>query len=395
MSEKRKDQKGRVLREGESSRPDGRYMYRYTDIRGERRYVYFRSLNELREKETEIQESLQDGVNYAAGLISVAELVQRYIDQKLGVRYNTKVGYNFVLNLLKKEDFGYRPIRDIKPSDGKDFCIKLHNDGKSYSTIATVRGVLKPAFEMAADDDIIRRNPFLFHVADVVSNDSVSRKALCQADKEKFLEFVLHDKCRRRHYNEIIILLGTGMRVSEMYGLTKADIDFVQRRISAERQLTRTRNCKYYIEPPKTRSGRRFIPMSEEVYAAFADVLQNRQAPKIEYLIDGHSGFLFLDKDGKPKVALHLEHAMKRMVDKYNQTHEDKLPSITPHVLRHTFCTELANAGMETKSLQYLMGHSDMNTTLNIYAYSSYEVAAQAFERLGMEEDECCQSGES
>lgn len=395
MSEKRKDKKGRVLREGESLWPDGRYMYRYTDIRGQRLCIYSRSLNELREREAEILKVRSDGVSYAEGKITVADLAQRYIEQKTGVRYNTKVGYNFVLNLLKNEDFGFCPIRDVKPSDAKAFCVKLHNDGKSYSTVATVRGVLKPAFDMAADDEIVRRNPFLFRVADVIPNDAVPRKALSQADKEKFLSFVLSDKCRKRHYNEIVILLGTGMRVSEMYGLTKADIDLEGRKISIERQLTRTRYCEYYIEPPKTKSGRRFIPMSDEVYTAFVDVLENRKTPKIEYLIDGHTGFLFLDKDGKPKVALHLEHAMKRIVDKYNQTHEDKLPSITPHVLRHTFCTELANAGMEIKSLQYLMGHSDVSTTLNIYSHSSFEAAAQAFKRYHAGEEEAGETAES
>ena len=78
------------------------------------------------------------------------------------------------------------------------------------------------------------------------------------------------------------------------------------------------------------------------------------------------------------KVAMHLKHVMKRMVDRYNDTHEDKLPSITPHALRHTFCTEMANSGIDLKSLQYLMGHSDVGVTLNIYTHASYERAGSA-----------------
>ena len=354
-------------------------MYRYTNIRGQRCYVYAHSLNELRELESRIEADVKAGISYTEGAATVIELTERYISQKLGARYNTRKGYDFILNLLKKEDFGYLPIRDIKPSDAKAFCIKLHKDGRSFSTVSAVRGVLKPAFEMAADDDIIRRNPFLFRVADVISNDAQVRKALSAKDKERFLEYVLCDKCRQKHYNEIIILLETGLRVSELYGLTKSDLDFENRKIRVERQLTRDKHCKYYIEPPKTRSGTRFIPMSDTVYQALTDTLNQRKTPRVEQMIDGCVGFLFLDKDGKPKVALHLEHAIKRMVDKYNDTHEVPLPPITPHVLRHTFCTELANAGMDVKSLQYLMGHSDVNTTLNIYTHSSYETAEQAF----------------
>lgn len=382
MSEKRKDKKGRILKDGESYRSDGRYMYRYTDIRGNRKCIYAQTLNELREKEQLIQRDLQDGIDYAAGSITVLALVERYIPQRQGVRYNTKVGYNFVLNLLKKEDFAYRQIKDIKPSDAKQWFIKLHDDGYKYSSITTVRGVLRPAFEMAVEDDIVRRNPFSFRVVDVVPNDSVTRKALSQEEKDKYLAYVLGDKCRRRYYDEIIILLGTGLRISELYGLTKSDIDFKERRIRVERQLTRTRNCEYYVEKPKTDSGERFVPMDDTVYQAFQNVFKNRKTPKVEMLIDGCSGFLFLDKDGKPKVAGHLEHAMKRIVDNYNKSHDDKLPSITPHVLRHTFCTEMANAGMEIKSLQYLMGHADAYTTLNTYTHSSYVAAEKAHAKI-------------
>lgn len=382
MSEKRKDKKGRILKDGESYRSDGRYMYRYTDIRGNRKCIYAQTLNELREKEQLIQRDLQDGIDYAAGSITVLALVERYIPQRQGVRYNTKVGYNFVLNLLKKEDFAYRQIKDIKPSDAKQWFIKLHDDGYKYSSITTVRGVLRPAFEMAVEDDIVRRNPFSFRVVDVVPNDSVTRKALSQEEKDKYLAYVLGDKCRRRYYDEIIILLGTGLRISELYGLTKSDIDFKERRIRVERQLTRTRNCEYYVEKPKTDSGERFVPMDDTVYQAFQNVFKNRKTPKVEMLIDGCSGFLFLDKDGKPKVAGHLEHAMKRIVDNYNKSHDDKLPSVTPHVLRHTFCTEMANAGMEIKSLQYLMGHADAYTTLNTYTHSSYVAAEKAHAKI-------------
>ena len=378
MAERRKDNKNRVLREGESQRQNGTYMYRYTDVRGKRTCVYAKTLEDLRAKEQKIQRELLDGIDYSAGEITVLDLLKRYIATKTGVRYNTKVGYQFVLNLVSKEDFGCRKIRDIKPSDAKQWFIKLHQDGRRYSTITSVRGVVRPAFEMAVEDDIIRRNPFSFKISDVVPNDSQTRQAISGEVKERFLSFIRESKHYSRYYNEIIILLGTGMRVSELYGLTREDLDFEARRIKVERQLIRTRHCEYYIEKPKTASGERYIPMTEQVCQAFQSVVQHRKQPKVELLIDGHTGFLFLDKDGKPKVAMHLEHVMKRIVDRYNDTHEDKLPSITPHVLRHTFCTEMANGGIDLKSLQYLMGHSDVSVTLNVYTHASYERAESA-----------------
>ena len=95
MSEKRKDSKGRILRTGESQRQNGTYMYRYTDIRGTRQSVYAPTLDELREKERTIQRDMDDGIDYAAGEISVITLMERYIAQKQSVRYNTRVNYAF------------------------------------------------------------------------------------------------------------------------------------------------------------------------------------------------------------------------------------------------------------------------------------------------------------
>jgi hypothetical protein len=119
ISEKRKDNKGRILKTEKSQRKDLIYQYRYTDIHGKRQTVYSSDLKELQEKEKVIQKQIDDRIDYATGEVTVIALLERYIRLKQGVRYNTKVGYNFVLNLVKKEDFGYRQIRDIKVSDAQ------------------------------------------------------------------------------------------------------------------------------------------------------------------------------------------------------------------------------------------------------------------------------------
>ena len=231
MSEKRKDAKGRVLRAGESQRKDLIYQYRYTDIRGKRQTIYSSDLKELREKEKEIQKHLNDGIDYAAGRATVISLLERYIGLKQGVRYITRVGYNFVLNLVKQEDFGYRQIGSIKVSDAQQWIIKLHNDGKGYSTITSVRGVVKPAFQMAYNEDIIRRNPFDFKLVDVVPNDSKKRGAMTEEQQDIWMTYIREDKTYTKYYDEFVVLLGTGMRISEFCGLTMSDLDFENRRI--------------------------------------------------------------------------------------------------------------------------------------------------------------------
>lgn len=383
MSEKRKDAKGRVLRAGESQRKDLIYQYRYTDIRGKRQTVYSSDLKELREKEKEIQKHLNDGIDYAAGQTTVIALLERYIGLKQGVRYNTRVGYNFVLNLVKQEDFGYRQIGSIKVSDAQQWTIKLHKDGRGYSTITSVRGVVKPAFQMACNEDIIRRNPFDFKLVDVFPNDSKKRGAMTEEQQDLWMTFIREDKTYAKYYDEFVVLLGTGMRVSEFCGLTMNDLDFESRRIRVDHQLVRERSGKYYVEKTKTACGVRYIPMTDDVYQSLKNILARRKKVKVETIVDGYSGFILLGKDSKPKVALPIENEMRWAMKKYGKLHPDQpLPNITPHVFRHTFCTNMANAGMDVKTLQYLMGHSDVGVTLNIYTHASYDRAAEQMAKL-------------
>lgn len=378
MSEKRRDNKGRILRTGESQRKDLIYQYRHTDIRGKRRTIYSSNLSELRKKEAEILKQLSKGIDYAAVQITVIALVERYIRLKQGTRYNTKVGYKFVLNIIKKEDFGYRQIRDIKVSDAQAWMIKLHDDGRGYSTLTSVRGVIKPAFQMAYNEDAIRKNPFDFKLVDVVPNDSQKRIALTDEQQEIWMNFIREDKTYSKYYDEFVVLLGTGMRVSEFCGLTKDDLQFSERRIRVDHQLVRERGGKYYVEKTKTECGCRFIPMTDEVYRSLLNILERRKKVAKEFIVDGYSGFLLLDKNDNPKVALHIENEMRWAMKKYSKLHPDKpLPHITPHVFRHTFCTNMANKGMDVKHLQYIMGHSDVGVTLNVYTHANYDLAAE------------------
>lgn len=384
MQKRRKDHSGRVLKNGESERKDGLYQYRYIDVRGKRQTIYAPTLQELRKKENVIHKQFDDGIDYTAGQINVIELVEKYTSLKKGVRYNTKVGYNFVLNLIKNEDFGYRKICDIKISDVKKWFAKLQKDGRRYSTITSVRGVLKPAFQMACDEDVIRKNPFIFNLKDVVINDTVARAALTEEQLAVWMEFIESDKTYSRYYDEFVVLLETGMRVSEFCGLTRHDLDFKSRRIRVDHQLVKERGGKYYVEKTKTSSGCRFLPMNDAVYNALKNILKQRPKVRKEPMVDGYSGFILLDKNGNPKVALHIENKMRWAMKKYRKLHPDKpLPHITPHVLRHTFCSRYANAGMNIKNLQYLMGHSDAGVTLNVYAHANYENAVKQMRELG------------
>ena len=158
------------------------------------------------------------------------DLVQKYIGQKKGVRHNTQANYDFVINIIKKEEFGTRRIDKIKLSDAKAWFIKLQADGRGYSSIHSVRGIVRPAFQMAVEDDLLRKNPFEFQLCTVVVNDSVTRQAITKEQEELFLEFIRNDDHYSKYYNGMFILFKTGLRISEFCGLTVKDIDLQERK---------------------------------------------------------------------------------------------------------------------------------------------------------------------
>ena len=395
MSEIRRDNKGRKLATGESQDKDGRYHYKYNDSFGKRKSVYSWRLTEsdpypkgkrkdtsLREKEKAIEKELCDAVSINGGDMTVLELVQRYISQKRGVKHNTQANYNFVINIIKKEEFGAKRIDTIKLSDAKAWLIKLQDDGRGYSSIHSIRGVVRPAFQMAVDDDLIRKNPFEFQLATIVVNDSVTREAITRKQQREFLRFIKEDKHFCKYYDGIYILFNTGLRVSEFVGLTVNDIEFDKQRIKIDHQLQRTRNMEYEILTPKTEKGERYVPMKGEVADCFRRIIQNRKHPKIEPMIDGYSGFLFLDKNDMPMVALHWEKYFQHIREKYNSIYKVQMPCITPHVCRHTFCSNMAKSGMNPKTLQYIMGHSDIGVTLNTYTHLQFEDALEEMKKV-------------
>ena len=191
----------------------------------------------------------------------------------------------------------------------------------------------------------------------------------------------IRDDNAGNYYDDIVILLETGLRVSELYGLTKSDVSFERRCIFIRHQLCRTADQPYFITPPKTKSGIRTIPLTDTAYLSLRRVVKERPVPKVEMMVDGYSGFLFLDKLGRPKVAMHLENYMRNFAKRYRKAFTTRMPKVTPHVLRHTFCTNMQRAGIDVKSLQYLMGHSNASVTLDVYTHTDFEMVKEAFAR--------------
>lgn len=390
---KRKDSKGRNLRLGESQRKDGRYAFKYTNAYGKIQFVYSWKLVptdkvptgkrediSLREKEQQIRKDIDDGINTMGGKITVCQLYEKKISQKKNVRYNTQKGQYYLKNILENDPLGARCIDTVKMSDGKEWAIRMSEKGYAYRTINNYKRSLKAAFYMAIQDDCIRKNPFDFKLSDVLEDNSGSKMILTPEQEKKMLAFMKEDKTYSKYYDEVVVLLETGLRISEFCGLTM-NIDMTNRIINVDHQLMKDSEIGYYIATPKTKNGIRQLPMTEKAYRAFQHILENRRKAQ-SVVIDGYRNFLFLNVKGLPKVAGDYKSMLKGMVKKYNKLHKDQLPNITPHSLRHTYCTNMANKGMNPNTLQYIMGHANITMTLGYYAHGTFRSAKAEIERL-------------
>ena len=390
----RRDSKHRILRTGESVRANGKYQYKYMED-GKPKFIYSWRLVptdpqpvgkqpclSLRELEKMVGKDMESRLDPLGKKMTVNELIDRYLQTKTGMKPNTLTNYTFVKNIMAKEEFGKRKIAEIKTSDAKLFLIKLQQDGRGSSTVKTIRGVLRPAFQMAVDDDILTKNPFGFQLVGVIINTEHTRQAVTKEQMNKFLKFVKDDNVYYKYYEVFYILFHTGLRISEFCGLTIKDIDMKNRIINIDHQLQRTSHMEYIVESTKTNAGTRKIPMTEDVYQMFQSILENRPKDLPEIMIGGYVGFLFRDKKGMPEVAMHWEHRFNHAVKRYNEIFKVQMPNITPHVCRHTYCSNQARAGMNPKTLQYLMGHSDIGVTMNTYTHLGLDDAKNEMVRM-------------
>lgn len=398
MSGKRKDSKGRILKTGESQRSDGRYAYKYTDTLGRTQFVYSWKLVptdpvpngkrrdiSLREKEKEIQRDIDDGIDTAGKKITVCELYAKQTGIRSDVVLNTKRGRQRLMEILSDDPLGAKRIDSVKLSDAKEWAARMHENGYAYKTISNYKRSLKAAFYTALNDDLIRKNPFDFDIKTVLTDDTAPKVILTREQEEELVAFAQSDKVYSKYADEIIILLNTGLRISELCGLTISDIDFENEQINVDHQLQRDTEFGYYINKPKTKKGIRQIPMlaGSKAYIAFQHAIENRAATDTVE-IDGYKDFLFLNRKGYPKVADDYKDMLKRLVKKYNKKHTASLPHISPHSLRHTFCSHMANTGMNPKALQYVMGHSNISMTLDYYTHVSIDEIKEEMARFNV-----------
>lgn len=339
--ERRKDSKGRVLKDGESQRSNGKYVFKYKDAFGTYRTVESwrlvetdklpngkRQCEALRTLEKEIRRDVDDGIK-TTDKTTVAELVEGYINLK-SKRRKTMQAFRFALNTVKRYEFSTMQIKKVDQKATKKFLMLLKDDGKSYHTIQNIRVILKAAFQSAVEDSKIRKNPFNYPLKQIMEDTTVKKKAITPDQKKKLLDFLASDSIGSKHYDAIFILLNTGLRASEFAGLTDRDIDFTNKTLNIDKQLIKSPNGEYYISTPKTDAGSRIIPIDDDVCDAFRRIITRRDPSYAEFTVDGISSFFCFTRNGKPKTVRDWDCHFYAIRKRYKLVNEEEDP-VSPH----------------------------------------------------------------
>lgn len=380
---KRADNKGRILCTGERQRPeDNRYLYRYFDSTGKRRIIYALTLSELREKEKQIQRDLQDGIDISRSDMTLNQLFQMYMDNKTDLRESTRCNYISVWNNgLKDSVLGNMKIAQIRQIHIRSFYSELVKKGLSANMVKLYHNLIYPALELAVDSDIIRKNPAK-DAKKGIGGTKKERTAMTIAEQGKLLDFIKGSDRYRIYYPMMVFALSTALRVGELTGLRWSDVDLKENIIHIRQQLI-YRNlgdgCRFHVQDLKTEAGRRDIPLTA---SARKSLIRQKElslllGTKQKKEIDGITDFVFLNSLGNPYATNAINFMLKNMVDAYNRAEREAagrekreaepLPHISAHILRHTACTRLAESGIDPKTLQYIMGHSSIAVTMDIY----------------------------
>ena len=416
MSEKRRDNKGRLLRQGELQRSDGKYEYRYDDVKGERHSIYSwklvdtdklpkgkRDCRALRDLEKEIQRDVDDGINsYKAGRTTLNRFFDDYIETKYELKPSTRTNYKYMYNKYVRDDFGCKDIASIKYSDVKKFYIHLIKDcGFKPNSMEIINTIIHPVFTIAVRDGLIRINPATGAIADIKKShnwEKPKRHALTEAQQAAFIEYVKGNKTYYHWLTLFTVLLGTGCRVGEVIGLRWQDCDFQENIITIDhsliyRQQEDGSGCKFKISTPKTDAGTRIIPMLSEVREALlAERMKQMQIGFNQTVIDGYSGFIFSNRYGDALNPFCINRAIARIIRDYNKDETEQalnelrspelLPHFSVHNLRHTFCTRFCENETNLKVIQEIMGHADISTTMDIYNEATKEKKVESFANL-------------
>lgn len=374
----RKDLKGRKLHTGESQRKDGIYLYRYTDAyTGKRKTIYANDLPELRRKEKSIEKDVNDNIISDATTknLTLNMLFERYMKINI-IDEGTRVNYQNMWNIHVRDTIGDIKIVNLRTSHIMSLYSEMSAKKYSRSTIKYMHLLIAPTLEIAVNDDIIRKNPAKNALLSEYGEDPKKKEALGVSEQECLLDFMNTSNVYRKYVPMVTIMIETALRCGELIGITYRDIDFDNRELRINHQLTYKNykdgnGCKFRLKKPKSNAGIRIIPLTDRACDAFRQQRRQnfQQGIFCTFEIEGVTDFVFITKNGRPMMPNAVNNVLYNIVRNYNCNIENAqtIQQFSSHVMRHTGCTNMARNGINVKAVQYVMGHAHSDVTMDVY----------------------------
>ncbi|ASV67227.1 site-specific integrase [Cytobacillus kochii] len=288
-----------------------------------------------------------------------------------------KIALKHIIN-----EFGKTPVQKINKKAYQDVIDKLSN---KFSTnyISSIHSSTNMVFEYAQSLNLIKETPTKGiklpkkkkTVSDLENDNSINQKFLEKEELEEFLS-VAKNEGLEGDLLAFTMLAYTGLRIGEMVALKWSDIDYEKQTLRVIKTYYNPTNNKlnYTLLTPKTEGSIRTITIDPLLIDLLRLHEQEQEVVKREnkpFYKD--NDFIFATNEGYPKTIKHLSIRMQRLLKKTSIK-----KAVTPHSFRHTHTSLLIEANVHIKEIQERLGHSDINTTMDIYAHMTKNIKKEA-----------------
>ena len=369
---------GKELGKNICQRKDGVYMARFINRFGRRQTIYAKTLNEVRTRLREEQYKDEKEINVVATDMTLDAWYKIWMNTcKQGCRASTRETYATHYKRIQT-DLGWRKITSLNLIVMQDAINKLCSDNARKNS----KKILVDMLEKAVDTDLLTKNTAKQIITVLSKEERKERRVLTIGETKQFL--IQADGTF--YYNLFELALETGMRIGELCGLQWEDIDFENKMLYVNHTLCYFSNGGKYVfemHDTKTNNGKRAIPLTERAIKA----LKRQKIQKHEIRLkgkvapEGYENLVFVTRNNKPTQQFLVQECMGLIIKKIQKDNAD-FETFTPHTFRHTFATRALENGMQIKTLSRLLGHGDIQLTMNLYCHVTEDTLVEEMKKM-------------
>lgn len=369
---------GKELGKNICQRKDGTYMARFINRFGKRQTIYAKTLNEVRAKLREEQYKNEKEINVVAKDMTLDAWYKIWMNTcKKGCRDSTKETYATHYKRIQP-DLGWRKLTSLNLIVMQDAINKLCSDNARKNS----KKILVDMLEKAIDTDLITKNTAKQIITVLTKEEKKERRVLTIGETKQFLT----QADGTFYYNLFVLALETGMRIGELCGLQWEDIDFKNKMLYVNHTLCYFSNDGKYVfemHDTKTNNGKRAIPLTEKAIKALKRQKIQKQEIRLKGKIapEGYEDLVFVTRNNKPTQQFLVQECMGLIIKKIQKDNVN-FEAFTPHAFRHTFATRALENGMQIKTLSRLLGHGDIQLTMNLYCHVTEDTLVEEMRKM-------------